>query len=268
MARYQLSKYLFVLLFCVLFLLNKEGNAQFNNERRDAVKFNVVGPFTSLYSAQYEKSVSKSISFLLTGFYRPLKQIPFGTELDKLAKSRGLGITGVNFEYIFVNEAKIGVLGASPEVRFYLGKKKNRTFISLFGQYEDFDLNVPASLLVNFRGVDAEIITPIEFDIQTLSGGLLIGKQFRFGRFGVDAVIIGPHVGRANNVSAEVSQSLLSQLNADERALLKQRIIERFGIDETYYQTDIADAKASIASKRNVPYLGIRGAGLNLAYYF
>lgn len=244
------------------------GNAQRQSEYQNALKFNLVGPFTGLYSAQFETNASKRVSFVMTGFYRQQSSIPFAQEIDNLAKSRGLGITGVNFEYIFVNEAEIGVKGVSPEIRFYLSKKKHPTFIGVFGQYTDIDMLVPASLPVVVRGQFAELILPIDFKIQSITGGLLLGKSFRFGKIGLDAVIIGGQAGRAYKVNASVNQSIISELTTDEKESLRQGVIDRFGIDESYYDTRVIDSGATLNEKRRVPFFGIRGAGLNLAYYF
>lgn len=238
-------------------------------EHRDAFKINITSPVASLYSAQYEKSLTRGISFLVTGFYRPEKLIPFGTQLDNIAKNRGLGLTGVDFQYIFVNEAAIGVKGASPELRFYMGKSKNRPFFSVFGQYEAFTMNVPASLNINYQGRDIDVKAPIDFKINTLSGGVLVGKQFRLGkRLGADIVLIGPHFGKAKRVDATVAQGLLKMLTDAERDIMKERIIERFKLDETYYDAAVTSESATLKAKRQVPYFGLRGAGINLSYYF
>ncbi|MFT7002494.1 MAG: hypothetical protein ACJAVW_003537, partial [Spirosomataceae bacterium] len=48
----------------------------------------------------------------------------------------------------------------------------------------------------------------------------------------------------------------------------RRGVIDRFGINEDYYDTKIVESGASLNEKRRVPFFGIRGAGLNLAYYF
>jgi hypothetical protein len=160
------------------------------------------------------------------------------------------------------------VKGVSPELRFYLSRKKHPTFIGFFGQYTDIDMLVPASLPIVIRDQFLEIILPINFKIKSITGGLLLGKSFRFGRIGVDAVIIGGQIGRAYKVNATVNQSLISQLNNEEKESLRQGVIDRFGIDESYYDTEVINDGATLNQKKRVPFFGIRGAGLNLAYYF
>jgi len=238
------------------------------SQQKNAIKFNVAGPLTQTYSLQYERLLAKKISFNNTFFYRQKSLIPFGSQVDTLAKRYGVGLTGIKFNYIFMDEAKVGVKGYSPELRFYLGKKKNRPFVALFGQYEDFDMAVPASLSVLYKDLIVDIKTPVNFTFNTLSGGVLIGKQWKWNRMGLDLVIIGPHFGKAKAFYAVAQTELLSKLSEAERIYLKDKIIERFGLSGQYFALDIAGEKAEIKSVNPIPYLGIRGLGVNLSYSF
>ena len=231
---------------------------------------NLAGAAFQLYALQYEHSLGSNWSFNNTFFYRPTQNIPFGTAADKVAKKHGLGFTGVDFEYIFVDQAKMGVKGYSPELRYYIGQKKNRAFLGFFGQIEDFDAVIPASLEVRYEGQIVELSkVPITFDIQTLSGGILIGKQFNFGqRITLDIVLIGPHLGKGQKVYAVVEQSLLSRLNENDKAYLKDKIINRFKLNTDFYDVHVSDDKAEINAFQKVPYVGIRGLGFNLGIRF
>jgi hypothetical protein len=238
------------------------------SQQKNAIKFNVAGPLTQTYSLQYERMLTKKISFNNTFFYRQKSLIPFGNQVDTLVKRYGVGLTGIKFNYIFMDEAKVGVKGYSPEFRFYLGKKKNRPFVALFGQYEDFEMAVPASLSVLYKGLIVDVKTPINFTFNTLSGGVLIGKQWKWNRMGLDLVVIGPHFGKAKAFYAVAQTELLSKLSEDERMYLKDKIIERFGLSGQYFALDIAGEKAEIKSVNPIPYLGIRGLGVNMSYSF
>ncbi|MCP9747198.1 DUF3575 domain-containing protein [Lacihabitans sp. CS3-21] len=253
--------------FFVFFLLLGISLSVFS-QQKNAIKFNVAGPLTQTYSLQYERILTKKISFNNTFFYRQKSLIPFGNQVDTLAKRYGVGLTGIKFKYIFMDEAKVGVKGYAPELRFYLGKKKNRPFVALFGQYEDFDMAVPASLSVLYKGLIVDVKTPVNFTFNTLSGGLLIGKQWKWNRMGLDLVVIGPHFGKAKAFYAVAQTELLSKLSEAEKMYLKDKIIERFGLSGQYFALDIAGEKAEIKSVKPVPYLGIRGLGVNLSYSF
>lgn len=253
--------------FFVFLILSSISFSGFS-QQKNAIKFNVAGPLTQTYSLQYERMLTKKLSFNNTFFYRQKSLIPLGTQVDTLAKRYGVGITGIKFKYIFMNEARVGVKGYAPELRYYIGKKKNRPFVALFGQYEDFDMAVPASLAVLYKGIIVDVKTPVNFTFNSLSGGLLVGKQWKWNRMGVDLVIIGPHFGKAKAFYAVAQTELLSKLSEDEKVYLKDKIIERFGLSGEYFALNIAGEKAEIKSVKPVPYLGIRGLGVNLSYSF
>ncbi len=241
----------------------------YSQDFKNAFKVSVSAAATKIYAVQHEYRFTDHLSFNHTLFYRPKSGIPFGTQLDKLAKSRGLGITGVDFKYIYVNEAKIGVKGYSPELRYYFGKKRSKAFLGGFAQFERYDTDLPAQLSVQYQSNIVEIKAPVNFDIRTFSGGILIGKQFWFGnKVSLDFVLFGPHFGKASKVYAKVQDSLLERLNSMDQDYLKNKVIERFRLSETYYDVSVAGDKAEIINKQRVPYLGIRGGGLNLGINF
>lgn len=242
--------------------------AEAQSEYKNSIKFNTLGPLSQLYSAQYELALGNHLAFTNTFFYRPKKLIPIGETVDNLAKKHGLGITGIKFENIFMNEAKLGIKGYSPEMRFYFGKKKNRVFASVIGQYEDFDMTVPANLAVKYKGITADLKVPVDFTFKTYSAGILIGKQFNWRRLGIDLVVIGPHFGKAKDFYAVASNAALAQLNDEEKQYILDKIKERFGLSDTYFSRSLIDDKAEIKSIKPIPYLGIRGLGLNLFYRF
>jgi Protein of unknown function (DUF3575) len=236
--------------------------------KKNAVKINVLGPATQVYSLQYERKFDDNLSLINTFFFRPKTVIPFGNKIDQVAKKRGLGLTGLKFEYIFMNEAKVGVKGFSPELRYYFGSNKNRMFASVFGQYEQFQMVVPALLGVKYQGLIADVKAPNDFRFQAFSGGLIVGRQFNFNHFGLDFVIIGPHFGIANKFVGSAQNSILQKLNEPEKTYLKDKVIERFGLSDKYFNLEIAGEKAEFKSVRNIPYFGIRGFGLNASYSF
>lgn len=223
-----------------------------------------------MLSVQYERRLGKHWSFNNTFFYRKRSQIPLGNEFDQLAKKYSLGLTGVDFEHIFVDQAHLGVIGYSPELRYYFGERKNRWFLGLFGQFEKFDAIIPASMDATYQGQVIEISkVPISFDIRTSSGGILIGKQFMLAKnLYLDVVIIGPHIGTGNKVYALVQEDLLGQLNESDRQNLEASIYQRFDLNRKYYQVTVTEDKAEINAFRKVPYASIRGFGLNLGFYF
>lgn len=235
---------------------------------RNTVKFNLLSPASKIWTVQYEFQINERLSFNNTLFYRNKSSIPFSEQIDKLAKSRGLGITGVDFTYIFIDKAQIGIKGYSPELRYYFKSEKNPWFVGAFAQFESFDMTVPASFLVRYDDFFGNVELPVVFDISTVSGGLLIGKKFVFNRVTLDLVIVGPHIGKASKVDAQIDEPLLNRLSDDDQEFLRQGVIERFKLDENYYNVGVLGEQARINAKQKVPYFGIRGLGINLGYTF
>ncbi|SOE23065.1 hypothetical protein SAMN06298216_3456 [Spirosomataceae bacterium TFI 002] len=228
----------------------------------------MLSPVSKIWSVQYELKINDRLSFNNTLFYRKQSSIPFADELDKVAKSRGLGITGVDFTYIFIDKSQIGIKGYSPELRYYFKSKKHPWFIGGFAQFEQFDMTVPASFLVRYDGSIANVELPVDFDISTTSGGILIGKKFVFNRVSLDVVLVGPHFGSAKKVDAQINEPLLNRLSDADQEFLRQGVIERFKLDESYFNVGVLGEQARINAKQKVPYFGIRGLGFNLGYSF
>lgn len=216
------------------------------------------------------RHLTDKISLNQTFYYRNRSSIPLGHQLDVLAKRYSLGLTGVDFEHINVDLSQIGVKGYSPELRFYLGKHKNPVFLGFFGQFERIDAIIPASFEMQYEGNNFLLEkVPINFDIRSSSGGILIGKKFNFTEnIKLDVIIIGPHIGSAQKVYAVVEQELLNRLSDTDKDYMRAKIIERFNLSENYYNVSISDTKAEINAFRKVPYLGIRAVGLNLGFAF
>lgn len=235
---------------------------------RNTVKVNLLSPVSRIWSVQYEFQINERLSINNTFFYRSKSSIPFASQIDRLAKSRGLGITGVDFEYISIDKAQIGVRGLSPELRYYFKSKRNPWFIGAFAIYEEFDMEVPATFLVRYDDFFGNVELPINFDIATISGGILLGKKFEFNRFSLDVVILGPHFGKANKVNAEVDEPLLNRLSSSDQEFLRQAVIDRFKLDEDFFNVGVSGQQAKIDAKQRIPYFGIRGFGLNLGYTF
>lgn len=237
-------------------------------QERHTARVNLLSPVSKIWSVQYEFKISERLAFNNTFFYRPQQAIPFASQIDQLAKKRGLGITGVDFQYIFIDKAQIGISGYSPELRYYFKSKKNPWFIGGFALFEQIDMEVPASFLVRYENFFGNVELPVNFDINTFSGGILVGKKFVFNRFSLDVVLIGPHIGTANKVNAEIDEPLLNRLSPSDQEFLRQGVIDRFKLDESYFNVGVSGEQAKVDTKQNVPYFGIRGFGLNLGYSF
>jgi hypothetical protein len=249
--------------FVFLLLIQGTAVAQYKN----AVRANLSGAAIQIYSLQYERSLGSRFGFNNTFFFRPKSTIPFGKVIDDFSKKNGVGLTGIKFEHIFMNEAQVGLKGYSPELRYYMGKNR-KVFLGAFGLYEEFDMKVPAMIGVMKDNRYLEVKLPIDFTFNTLSGGLLIGRSFTWNKVGLDLVFVGPHIGKAHKFFAQGENSNLVGLNPDEKEFVKNAIKDRFGLRDKYFSMDMVDDAAEIRSIRSVPFFGIRGLGVNLSYRF
>ena len=253
--------------FIFLFFLSFSIFGQVKKSPKNTVKINLTGLGVSMLSLQHEYKIKRNFSVINTVFYRQKVLMPFGTTIDKIAKKQGVGLTGIKFEYIFLDQAKIGYSGYSPEARWYVGKSK-KVFLGAFGQIENFNAKVPAALPVRLRGMVAEVTTPVNFQFQTLSAGLLIGRKFQWKNLSADLIIVGPHPGFAKNFKVNLESEYFASLQEGDRAFLKEKLNERFGITEKYFSTVINEKGAFVNSIKPVPYLGIKGLIVNLGYSF
>ncbi len=233
---------------------------------KHSIKVNALGLAGGLGSIQYERMLHPLWSVTGTFFGRFKSDVPLGSTLNSLANRYGESIIGVNFEYIQVDRSQIGLVGFSPEIRRYFGKKNTRFFLSGFYQYENLDLTVPADLVIQLNEQFYNSIIPVSFDVKTSSFGLLPGIQFRKGRWGVDWTILGPRTGHATYLQANAQQSLLNRLSDEEKQFLIQGVKERFKLSDEYFLVGIEGSNANISAIKRVPYWLVRGFGVNVSY--
>lgn len=237
--------------------------------RRSYLKFNVISPKWNIYGFNYEYKLSRNVSFVLNASTRPMKAIPYGKQLDSLAKNGKVGVSGVDFKNIYINEAQVSFLTVAPEIRVYFGRQKSKPYFGVFYQFEKINTNVPASLEVSYKNQIFLMKVPIGFDIRTSGGGIVFGKLFHLGKnFVADVTLFTPHLGGAYKVHASVQNPFLSGLNDSEKTFLKNKIIERFSLDSRYYNVTVNNQEASIKNVVKVPYWGYRGLNISFGYHF
>lgn len=241
---------------------------EFYVRNKSAVKINALGAAARLYSVQAEQMIGKNVSVSLTGYYRNKKEIPFGNTLNSLAGRFGDNIIGINFEYVQFDKAEVGIRGISPEIRYYFGQKESRPFFSVYAHAEKFNLNIPSEISILFQDKIYSSIIPIDFAVQSTSAGIMIGYQFRKGRWGVDWTILGPRFGYASSLFAEANQSLLERLSDSEKEFVINDVYTKYRLNKSYFLVTIDGSKAEITNLKPIPIGIIRGFGLNIFRYF
>ncbi|MFN3590256.1 MAG: DUF3575 domain-containing protein [Spirosomataceae bacterium] len=265
--RYEICTILFTLSLSCL-TVSAQHREDFSTKNKSAVKLNVVGAAAQLYSGQFEQMIGNNLSVSLTGYYREKRGIPFGNTLNSLAGRFGEQIIGINFEYVQFEKAQVGVKGISPEVRYYFGRKESRPFLSIYAHAEKFDLNIPSELDILFQDKVYSSIIPIDFAVQSTSAGIMLGYQFRKGKWGVDWTILGPRFGYASSLFAQANQSLLERLSDSEKEFVIDDVYAKYRLNKEYFLVNIDGSRAEITNLKPIPIGIIRGFGLNIFRYF
>jgi len=158
---------------------------------KNFVKFNVTSALIKNFELQYERVLSKSISMALSFNIMPETKLPFSDLIINWAD-----ITDPEEQEVIENLIT-GNFTVTPEVRFYLGKKRYGTgfYISLFYMYGQYTVS---NVKTTFESSLGEDVT-IDYSANVASshtGGFMLGAQWALGkRFSLDWWIMGPHFG-------------------------------------------------------------------------
>lgn len=233
------------------------------NISKNFVKLNLTSIAILNFSLQYERVLSRSVSGALAFAYRPEMTIPTyiaDPAIKQIDNNSDDGI-GPETEDIIRN-LLISSYTITPEVRFYLGKKRYSTgfYISLFYRYGSYSFsNIPIPFT---NDLDEDITIETKGDIKSHTGGFMLGYQWALGnRMCLDLQIFGPHFGvSSGDLLGLPSSPLLQQDQADiEEEFL---IVDVSLIDQSVIAT-ANDVKMTL----NGPWGGIR-AGLSFGIKF
>ncbi|GAB3513678.1 DUF3575 domain-containing protein [Emticicia fontis] len=249
---------------CVSFLC-------FSQEYKPSViKVNLSSLALGAYSLQYEKALGNRVSFALGASYRPVKRVPFAKTVERFVDAADNRIDYISLANVKKSESTVGNLGITPELRFYLGRKKSApmgAYLSVFGRYNSYFGKAPVFVDVLYKENFARIELPVDMQVKTYSGGLMFGYQFRLGnRFTFDWFIIGGHYGKVT-VHGESKQNFEGY---DEQFLkdIKTRILDTFKINEQYLSVEVDKQGVRVDNARNLTFLNLRGLGFNIGYKF
>ena len=213
------------------------------------VKINLLGIPLNNYSFQFERAIAKKIAFGLGVRYAPNSGIPLSSQVEGLIDDPETWNQLKNF--------KTGNLAISPEIRFYMGKGVFRGFyLAPFARYTKYTAEVPITFDVpsSTGGASKSEIIPLSGDLTTLTGGLLLGVQWKLSKsFYLDWSILGPQYGTSKG-------SILGKksLNADEQTALRNELqnLEDLPLLETTYTVDNNGARVDLKG----PWAGVRSS--------
>jgi hypothetical protein len=212
--------------------------AKYQSETADFSKNFVKLNLTSLallnFSLQYERVLSRSVSGAISFSYMPETNIPTYMADQLITQAENNSEEGIDPETEdIIRSLLISSYTFTPEVRFYLGKKRYSTgfYISLFYRYGSYSVsNLPIPYT---NDLDEDITIDTEGDIKSHTGGFLLGYQWALGKhMCLDWQMFGPHFGVSSGDFLGVPSSPLSEVDqADiEEEFLK---VESSLIDQT-----------------------------------
>lgn len=247
-------KKLFVLLLattsCASLLAQKENDKEEPAPQKNMAKINLLALGLKNISLQYERAVAKKVSVAGTFRYMPTGSIPF--------KSTFITIADDPDTERQLNNLKVGNIAFMPEVRFYFSRKGayRGFYLGLFGNLARYSADVP--LEYDDAGITKTI--PMSGNITTITGGLMIGSQFRLGGpVYLDWWILGPNYGTSNG-----SLSGKKSMSPSEQQSLRDELAD-VDIPMTKF-TYTVDANGAVMDIKG-PWAGIR-AGINIGIRF
>ena len=201
---------------------------------KNFIKLNLTSLAVLNLSLQYERVLSRSVSGAISFSYLPETTIPTYIADQMITQVENNSTDGIDAETEdIIRSLLISSYTVTPEVRFYLGKKRYGTgfYISLFYRYGSYAVsNLPIPYT---NDLDEDITIDTEGDIKSHTGGFLLGYQWALGKhMCLDWQMFGPHFGVSSGDFLGVPSSpLSSQDQADiEEEFLK---VESSLIDQT-----------------------------------
>jgi len=209
---------------------------------KNIIKINLAAIAFKNYTVQYERKIARKMTLAASFRYMPTGSIPFKNIINQYNDDPELERQ--------LDNLQIGNRSFMPEWRFYVGKKGAfRGFY--FAPYASI-ARYETSLLFEYedRGVTETI--PMSGTVNTLSGGLLLGAQWKLSKaVYLDWWIIGPSYGKADGTIS--GQKTLSP--EDQQAIRGE--LDGLDFPLTDFTYDVNNNGASVFFKG--PWAGVRG---------
>jgi hypothetical protein len=181
-----------------------------SQSQQNVIKANLFSLPLKNVSLQYERKIISRTSAALGVRWQPSGSLPLESALKNLADDPEVERQ--------IDNLTTGNFTVTPEVRFYLGKKKSMRgiYIAPHLRYARFTADLPFEY--DDGGVTKTI--PMSGSLNTITGGLLLGSQFSLGKLVyLDWWILGPAYGRSSGdisgkktLSPSEQQSLRDEL--------------------------------------------------------
>lgn len=240
----------------LLFLLPLASLAQEKDKsslvgEKNIIRLNLSSLVLENISVQYEREIGRNKSILIGARFMPKGSIPFRDALEREIDNKD----------VQVGNAKTGNFAITPEFRFYFGKKEalKGFYVAPYLRYANFDIDGPVSYnsgLTKKTGI-------FTGNINSFSGGCMIGAQFRLGKsWMLDCWIAGGHIGFA---SGTMTYAASTPLTASEQQSMRDNLD---AIDIPFVKFTYTVNQNGAVIKADGNWAGLRGLGLNIGYRF
>lgn len=247
-----MQKFLILLLLASLHtsLMAQQEKKEEQEIDKNLIKLNLPALALKNISLQYERAIARKTTLAGTFRFMPTGSIPLKSTFIKLADDPDVERQ--------INNLHVGNFAFMPEIRFYLGKK---------GAFRGFYLGPFASiarynadLLFEYDDNTVTKTIPLDGHVSTITGGLMIGSQFRLSnRVYLDWWILGPNYGSSNGKVAGQKS-----LSASEQQSLRDEFAS-LDIPLTEFTYEVNSNGATL--NFNGPWAGLR-SGLCLGIRF
>lgn len=239
---------------------NKKNNPAPSNSgehKMNIVKINLLALPLKNYSFQYERVINKRISVALGLRTMPASGLPFKKAFSNIAGTEDPQVTQT------INDLKIGNFAITPEIRFYLNKKKGYGRGFYIAPYYRFAKFKSEEVPIEYETSPTTTNTiKLKGDIATHTGGLMIGNQRSLGKYvTLDWWILGAHYGKSKGAFNGVPTAPLTPGEQNDI----RTTIEGIDIPVLKITTDIN--ANSVKAIFDGPWAGIR-AGISIGFKF
>lgn len=186
---------------------NRSNSSNF--EQKNLVKLNAGALLLKTFSVQYERALTQKTSLALGFRATPKSGLPFKSTLESFIDDPETWKNVQNLE--------TGSFAITPEFRYYFGQEEFTGFyLAPFARYSRYTAEMPFQYDITdptTNVVVAQDVMPLTGSMNTFTGGLMIGAQWKLSKqFYFDWWILGPNFGASKgNVDGKKSLSEYEQ---------------------------------------------------------
>ncbi len=238
-----------------LFFIALQTNAEIKSDsskviagRKNLIKINLPTLALRTYALEYERAIGKKTALSLGYRFMPNGGIPLKGTINDLIDDEET--------YRQLNTFEVQNQAFTPQIKFYFGEDIFKGFyLAPFARFATYKANGRYNFTV--RGTEAEI--PLQGELKTITGGLELGVNFRFGKRIHLNINAGPQFG-----SSDGNFVGRKALNADEQQALREDLAD-FKIP--FVEQEVTVTPDGVNVTVDGPWGGIK-AGIMLGFRF